>query len=84
VNYEQTYRSGATSRMERLSDERAFHPGIGLRAPALTLRAHPIVEEARAALEDAQTQLNTALRAWDESVSELWRTSLALTQAQNA
>ena len=23
-----------------------------------------------------------ALRAWDESVSELWRTSLALTQAQ--
>lgn len=41
-----------------------------------------IVEEARAALEEAQSQLTAALRAWDESVSELWRTSLTLTQAQ--
>ena len=84
MNYEQTYRSGATSRMERLSNERILHPGIVLFARALMEASHPIVEEARAALEDAQTQLNTALRAWDESVSELWRTSLALTQAQNA
>lgn len=41
-----------------------------------------IVEEARGALEEAQSQLTAALRAWDESVSELWRTSLTLTQAQ--
>ena len=40
------------------------------------------VDEARAELEAAQATLEAALRAWDESVSELWRTSLALTQAQ--
>ena len=40
------------------------------------------LEEARAELEAAQSALETALKAWDESVSELWRTSLALTQAQ--
>jgi exonuclease VII small subunit len=40
------------------------------------------LEEARMELEAAQTALEAALRAWDESVSELWRTSLALTQAQ--
>jgi exonuclease VII small subunit len=40
------------------------------------------IEEARAELEAAQSALEMALRAWDESVSELWRTSLALTQAQ--
>jgi exonuclease VII small subunit len=33
-------------------------------------------------LELAQAQLDAALRAWDVSVSELWRTSIALTQAQ--
>jgi hypothetical protein len=43
---------------------------------------HPMVDEARVELEEAQSQLNAALRAWDMSVSELWRTSLALTQAQ--
>ena len=68
--------------MERLSHEHAFHPWIGLLARALMQANHPMVEEARAALEEAQSQLNAALRAWDESVSELWRTSLALTQAQ--
>jgi exonuclease VII small subunit len=41
-----------------------------------------LVDEAREELELAQSELNAALRAWDESVSELWRTSLALTQAQ--
>jgi hypothetical protein len=82
VNHEQTYRSGTISGMERLSNEHAFHPDIVLFACALMQATHPIVEEARAALEEAQSQLNTALRAWDESVSELWRTSLALTQAQ--
>jgi exonuclease VII small subunit len=40
------------------------------------------IDEARAELEQAQSALDSALRAWDESVSELWRTSLALTQAQ--
>lgn len=40
------------------------------------------LDEARQELEAAQSALETALRAWDESVSELWRTSLALTQAQ--
>lgn len=40
------------------------------------------MHEARSELEAAQSALETALRAWDESVSELWRTSLALTQAQ--
>jgi exonuclease VII small subunit len=40
------------------------------------------INEARAELEAAQSALETALRAWDESVSELWRTSLTLTQAQ--
>lgn len=44
--------------------------------------AHPLVEKAKSELEQAQSQLDAALRAWDESVSELWRTSLALTQAQ--
>lgn len=40
------------------------------------------IDEATVELEAAQSALETALRAWDESVSELWRTSLALTQAQ--
>jgi hypothetical protein len=40
------------------------------------------VDEARAELEAAQLTLEEALHAWDASVSELWRTSLALTQAQ--
>jgi exonuclease VII small subunit len=43
---------------------------------------HPLVEKAKQELEQAQSQLDAALRAWDASVSELWRTSLALTQAQ--
>jgi hypothetical protein len=41
-----------------------------------------MVDEARAELEAAQSTLDVALHAWDQSVSELWRTSLALTQAQ--
>jgi hypothetical protein len=41
-----------------------------------------MVDEARAELEAAQSTLDAALHAWDQSVSELWRTSLALTQAQ--
>jgi exonuclease VII small subunit len=40
------------------------------------------IDEAKVELEAAQSALDSALRAWDESVSELWRTSLALTQAQ--
>jgi hypothetical protein len=40
------------------------------------------IDEAKTELEAAQSALEAALRAWDESVSELWRTSLALTQAQ--
>ncbi len=40
------------------------------------------IGEAKSELEAAQSTLEAALRAWDESVSELWRTSLALTQAQ--
>jgi exonuclease VII small subunit len=40
------------------------------------------IDQAKAELEAAQSALNDALRAWDESVSELWRTSLTLTQAQ--
>ena len=40
------------------------------------------IREAKSELEAAQSALDAALRAWDESVSELWRTSLALTQAQ--
>lgn len=40
------------------------------------------IDEARVELEAAQSALESALSAWDESVSELWRTSLALTQAQ--
>jgi exonuclease VII small subunit len=40
------------------------------------------LDEAKSELEAAQSALDTALRAWDESVSELWRTSLSLTQAQ--
>jgi len=43
---------------------------------------HPLIDDAKAELEEAQSQLDAALRAWDSSVSELWRTSLALTQAQ--
>lgn len=43
---------------------------------------HPLVEKAKLELEQAQSQLDAALRAWDASVSELWRTSLSLTQAQ--
>jgi hypothetical protein len=68
--------------MERLSNEHVLHPRIGLLARALMQATHPMVEEAKAELEKAQSQLNAALRAWDTSVSELWRTSLALTQAQ--
>ena len=41
-----------------------------------------LIDEAKSELEAAQSALDVALRAWDESVSELWRTSLALTQAQ--
>lgn len=41
-----------------------------------------VIDDARVELEAAQTALDVALRAWDESVAELWRTSLALTQAQ--
>ncbi len=41
-----------------------------------------MVEMAKVELELAQTQLKAALGAWDTSVSELWRTSIALTQAQ--
>jgi exonuclease VII small subunit len=41
-----------------------------------------MVDEAKAELEAAQSTLDAALHAWDTSVSELWRTSLALTQAQ--
>ena len=37
------------------------------------------LEQASAELEAAQSALKAALKAWDESVSELWRTSLALT-----
>ena len=40
------------------------------------------IVEAKAELEAAQSTLDEALHAWDASVSELWRTSLALTQAQ--
>jgi exonuclease VII small subunit len=40
------------------------------------------IDEAKIQLEAAQLALDAALRAWDESVSELWRTSRALTQAQ--
>lgn len=68
--------------MGRLSNEHVLHPGIVLLARALMQATHPMVEQAKAELEDAQSQLNAALRAWDTSVSELWRTSLALTQAQ--
>jgi len=41
-----------------------------------------MVAMAKVELELAQSQLEAALRAWDTSVSELWRTSIALTQAQ--
>ena len=41
-----------------------------------------MVDKAKAELEAAQSMLDAALNAWDASVSELWRTSLALTQAQ--
>jgi len=44
--------------------------------------AHPLVEQAKLELEQAQSQLQAALSAWDTSVTELWRTSLQLTQAQ--
>ena len=40
------------------------------------------IEMAKVQLELARAQLEAALRAWDTSVSELWRTSIALTQAQ--
>jgi hypothetical protein len=40
------------------------------------------VDEAKVELEAAQSTLDAALHVWDQSVSELWRTSLALTQAQ--
>jgi exonuclease VII small subunit len=40
------------------------------------------IDEARAELDAAQSALEAALGAWDESVSQLWRTSLVLTQAQ--
>ena len=43
---------------------------------------HPLVDNAKAELEAAQSQLDAALRGWDASVSDLWRTSVALTQAQ--
>jgi len=43
---------------------------------------HPLVDNAKTHLEQAQSQLDAALRAWDASVSDLWRTSVALTQAQ--
>ena len=43
---------------------------------------HPLVKKAKLELEQAQSQLDAALRAWDASVSDLWRTSVALTQAQ--
>lgn len=33
-------------------------------------------------VDKAKAELEAALNAWDASVSELWRTSLALTQAQ--
>lgn len=41
-----------------------------------------LIEEARVELDAAEAALKTVLHAWDESVAELWRTSLALTQAQ--
>ena len=41
-----------------------------------------LIEQAKAELNAAESALNAALHAWDESVAELWRTSLALTQAQ--
>jgi exonuclease VII small subunit len=44
--------------------------------------AHSLVEKAKAELERAQSQLDAALSAWDSNVAELWRTSIALTQAQ--
>jgi exonuclease VII small subunit len=40
------------------------------------------IDDARSEIEAAQSALDAALRAWDESVAELWRTSLMLTQAQ--
>jgi exonuclease VII small subunit len=43
---------------------------------------HLLVEKAEEELEQAQSQLDAALSAWDNGVSELWRTSIALTQAQ--
>jgi exonuclease VII small subunit len=41
-----------------------------------------MIDQAKAELEAAQLALDAALRAWDASVSELWRTSVVLTQAQ--
>lgn len=43
---------------------------------------HFALGEAKAELSEAQSMLDAALSAWDTSVSELFRTSLALTQAQ--
>jgi hypothetical protein len=44
--------------------------------------AQQLIEKAKTELEQAQLELDGALSAWDASVSELWRTSVALTQAQ--
>ena len=44
--------------------------------------SHSKVDEAKVELEAAQSMLDAALHAWDASVSELWRTSLGMTQAQ--
>jgi hypothetical protein len=46
------------------------------------LMAESLVEKAEVELEQAQLQLDAALNAWDKNVTELWRTSIALTQAQ--
>lgn len=64
------------------SRERYFVFDEALKAHRDALGSHPLVEKAKAELEQAQSQLEMALDAWDQSVSELWRTSLALTQAQ--
>jgi len=55
---------------------------VPLRKRNESKRVSQKIDEAKNELEAAQSALDAALRAWDESVSELWRTSLALTQAQ--
>jgi exonuclease VII small subunit len=55
---------------------------VPLRKRNESKRVSQKIDEAKTELEAAQSALDAALRAWDESVSELWRTSLALTQAQ--